>query len=62
MSSIYDWRLRTEESIYYGSPLVMYAYLYMCEEKKREREREREMVEGQSIIIYMASPLAGVLP
>ncbi len=60
MSSIYDWRLRNEESIYYGSPLVMYAYLYMCEEKKRERERER--VEGQSIIIYMASPLAGVLP
>lgn len=34
--SIYDWRLRNEDSIYYGSPLVMYAYLNVCEECMRE--------------------------
>lgn len=38
--SIYDWRLWNEESIYYGSPLVIYAYLYVCEESKREREKK----------------------
>lgn len=38
--SIYDWRLWNEESIYYGSPLVIYAYLYVCEESNREREKK----------------------
>lgn len=36
----------------------MYAYICMCVRKRRERKR----VEGRSIIIYMAPPLAWVLP
>lgn len=38
VSSIYGWRLRNEEAIYYGSPLAMYAYLYVCVRKSRERK------------------------
>lgn len=54
--SIYDWRLRNEDSIYYGSPLVMYAYLYVCERDKGLWWGGGGRAGG--IIIYMAPPLA----